>query len=70
MGSREADSAVIHLEYTDVTLLSRKKVVKDSFMLDYWSYTGSLYIKSDLKDIRDSIGSIQKSVAKLANSKK
>ena len=51
----ESAQSSARLTYKEPGMLGRPKTTSDVFILDYISYAGSLSIKSDLHEIRDSL---------------
>ncbi len=68
-GMREcADkSGVIKLSYKEKGMLRKRHECTDEFVLDYYSFSGSIYVQSDLHEMKNAIKHIEKSLKELSS---
>lgn len=65
MKSHSEDACNVTVAYTESAFPFGTKTFSETFVLDYYSFSSSLYTKSELYEIKEELGSIKASLDKL-----
>lgn len=59
------DSCMVTISYSEDAFIGRSKTVKQEFMLDFYSFSGSVYTLTDVHEIKESMTNIQKTMKRI-----
>lgn len=70
MRGHEDDSCVVTVSYEENAFLRRSKTVSEEFTLDFYSFSGSMYVVGDIHEIKKEFAKATKTLESLNNSLK